>query len=121
MIRTSKTTIRPHSPSRFLLALVAMGSLVNLLPSASAQAATKEVIIGEIDFITVTNPGDHWSGGTIVVGGQTVIIPRNLLLDLPANRMTLAQFIQEDTSAQLYMKQAVERFLVDIRDKIKWG
>lgn len=95
MIRTSKTTIRPHSPSRFLLALLAMGSLVNLLPSASAQAATKEVITGEIDFITVTNPGDHWSGGTIVVGGQTVIIPRNLLLDLPANRMTLAQFIQE--------------------------
>lgn len=33
----------------------------------------------------------------------------------------LAQFIREDATAQLYMKQAVERFLVDIRDKIKWG
>ena len=33
----------------------------------------------------------------------------------------LAGFIQQDPRAQVYMKQEVERFLVAIRDQIKWG
>src|SRR5207245_4105815 len=37
-------------------------------------------------------PTDIFAGGTITVGTQQVIIPRNLLLELPANRITLWQF-----------------------------
>ncbi len=62
--------------------------LFQLTTSAAPQTA---LITGEIERITVTNPADVWSAGTIVVGGQNVIIPRNLLIDFPANRLTLAQ------------------------------
>ncbi len=33
----------------------------------------------------------------------------------------LAQIIQQDPRAQLYMKQEVERFITSIRDQLKWG
>ncbi|MBI4291812.1 MAG: tandem-95 repeat protein, partial [Betaproteobacteria bacterium] len=58
-------------------------------------AAVIAPIAGEIQFISLDTPGDHWSGGTIVVGGQNVIIPRNLLIDLPANRLTLQQLYEQ--------------------------
>ena len=58
-------------------------------------AATAAPLSGEIEHLSLTTPGDFWSGGTIVVGGQTVIIPRNLLLDLPANRLTLWELVNQ--------------------------
>ena len=61
-----------------------------------AQAAPSAVpILGEIEMITLNDNTDHYSGGTIVVGGQIVILPRNLLLDLPANRLTLKQLFEQ--------------------------
>ncbi|HZW35994.1 MAG TPA: hypothetical protein VFF01_03580, partial [Candidatus Deferrimicrobiaceae bacterium] len=39
----------------------------------------------------VDNPADVWSSGWMVVGKDNVIIPRNLLIELPANRLTLQQ------------------------------
>lgn len=60
-----------------------------------AAAATQALIMGEVDEISIDDPGDVWSRGTIVVGGQRVILPRNLLLDLPANRMSLQQFYEQ--------------------------
>ena len=59
--------------------------------TAQAQTASSAPITGEIERLTLTNPSDVWSGGTIVVGGQNIIIPRNLLIDFPANRLTLQQ------------------------------
>lgn len=59
--------------------------------TAQAQTATAAPITGEIERLTLTNPNDVWSGGAIVVGGQNIIIPRNLLIDFPANRLTLQQ------------------------------
>ena len=59
-------------------------------PSAHA-APVNALIVGEIDRITLNNPGDVWSGGVIVIGAENVIIPRNLLIDLPANRLSLQQ------------------------------
>jgi len=56
-------------------------------------------VTGEIQRITLNNASDHWSGGTITVGGVVVIIPRNLLIDLPANRVTLQQLYAEATAA----------------------
>lgn len=63
--------------------------------TAQAQTATSAPITGEIERLTLTNPNDVWSGGTIVVGGQNIIIPRNLLIDLPANRLTLQQIFTQ--------------------------
>lgn len=56
-------------------------------------------VTGEIQRITVNNASDHWSGGTITVSGTVVIIPRNLLIDLPANRVTLQQLYAEAPAA----------------------
>lgn len=52
-------------------------------------------ITGEIERIVLNDAGDVYSGGQMVVGGQNVIIPRNLLFDLPANRLTLQQLFSE--------------------------
>lgn len=69
--------------------------------SQSADAATVVPISGEIQRITLNTPGDHWSGGVIEIGGQAVIIPRNLLIDLPANRLTLQElFAQAPATCQ---------------------
>ena len=63
------------------------------LPAGTAQAQTASAapITGEIERLTLNSQKDPWSGGIIVVGGQNIIIPRNLLMDLPANRLTLNQ------------------------------
>ena len=67
-------------------------ALVPALPQFHASAASMTALItGEIERLTLNNPNDIWSGGTMVVGGQNVIIPRNLLMDLPANRLSLQQ------------------------------
>jgi len=80
----------------FLLALVLF-----LAGPGPARAAVQAPVTGEIEFITVNDPADHWSGGIIVVGGQNIIIPKNLLIDLPANRVTLQQLFVEAPAACL--------------------
>src|SRR5262245_37465341 len=72
-----------------------------LCPPGTAQTETGQLITGSIDYISVDNPLDVWSAGKMVVGGQLVIIPRNLLLDLPANRLTLQQLFAQAPPAAL--------------------
>ena len=70
-----------------------LGAMI-LLPFTSGTAAAApsiSVISGEIEQLTLNSPGDVWSGGWIRVGGQAVVLPRNLLIDLPANRLSLEQ------------------------------
>jgi len=67
-------------------------------PAAQAQVQMAPVS-GEIERIFINDKTDHWSGGEIVVGGQIVIIPRNLLIDLPANRLTLTQLFEQAPAA----------------------
>ena len=69
------------------------------LAPMGAQAATAVAISGEISRITLTTPGDYWSAGTLVISGQYVTIPRNLLIDLPANRLTLWQLFDQASVA----------------------
>ena len=90
-------SIPRSSRSRTTALCLAMG--LGLGVCMPAQSATQALINGEIQSMTLNNPGDHWSGGTIVVGGQNVIIPRNLLIDLPANRLTLQQIFGQAPSA----------------------
>jgi len=64
----------------------------------AAAAPTGTAITGEIERIFLDAPGDLYAGGQIVVGGHSVIVPRNLLLDLPANRITLQQLFAQAPS-----------------------
>jgi chitodextrinase len=79
-----------------ILWLVAVGSA-----PASAQIVGPYTvpINGEIERLTLNNAADVWSGGVMVVGGQNVTLPRNLLIDLPANRLTLQQIFAQAPSA----------------------
>ncbi|QPK63618.1 thrombospondin type 3 repeat-containing protein [Methylomonas sp. LL1] len=61
----------------------------------SAHSATNALIVGDIERLTLDDPNDHWSGGLLIVGGQSIILPRNLLIDLPANRLTLQQIFEQ--------------------------
>jgi len=80
--------------------------LAALTPATRAQVTTGELIAGTVDFISIDDPTDVWSGGTIVVSGQKVLIPRNLLIDLPANRLTLQQFFADAPPAALARNEA---------------
>lgn len=102
-ITRTSLSARSRRQARPLKALVAFGGLMLGLivvlggspARAQAPAAYNVPIIGEINRLTLNNAADVWSGGTIVVGGQNVILPRNLLIDLPANRLTLQQIFAQ--------------------------
>jgi hypothetical protein len=66
-------------------------ALVPIGTTAASAAPTVAMISGEIEQLTLNNPADVWSGGWVRVGGQYVVLPRNLLMDLPANRLSLQQ------------------------------
>jgi len=83
-----------HSEKSRLIALLVLAAL-----APSARAATNAPVSGEIQRITLDSPNDVWSGGTIVVGGQVITVPRNLLIDLPANRLTLQQIFARAPAA----------------------
>jgi len=70
---------------------VLLGMLMMAGYSTVSAAATSAPIVGEVQRIIVNDPTDIWSGGIIVAGGTNVIIPRNMVLELPANRLTLQQ------------------------------
>lgn len=75
-------------------------ALAGGLAFGTANAApTRAPIVGEIEHISLNDPADHWSGGVIVVAGKSIILPRNLLLDLPANRLTLKQLFDQAPAA----------------------
>jgi len=73
--------------------------------AAQAKARpTGQLILGEIESVTVTNLDDPSSGGVIVVKGKRITIPDNLSIGLPAGRMTLRNLVldgpKECTSLQ---------------------
>lgn len=81
------------------IALLSM-SLIGYLWSAQSHAAPINApVSGEIEKITINDVNDHWSGGVIVAGGQNIIVPKNILIDLPANRVTLQQLFTEATAS----------------------
>jgi len=60
-----------------------------------ANGATGNGLVGEIEKMTIVDPADPYSAGTMTILGQEVIVPRNMLLDLPANRLTLQQLFDQ--------------------------
>ncbi len=64
-------------------------------PGEATLGVTGASVSGEIEFIAADDPTDLFSAGTMVISGQAWIIPRNLLIDLPANRLTLTQLLEQ--------------------------
>lgn len=90
------------SPTNYRMLLMLFAFLLLLGPrTAQAQTASAAPITGEIERLTLNSQTDPWSGGVMVVGGQNIIIPRNLLADLPANRLTLNQIFAQAPPACL--------------------
>ncbi|PYU34520.1 MAG: hypothetical protein DMG28_05640, partial [Acidobacteria bacterium] len=78
-----------------LVALLTFGWGASAAQAQKTPGVTQVTVTGTITLITTDaplSPTDIYQGGTITVGTQQVIIPRNLLLELPANRLTLWQF-----------------------------
>jgi hypothetical protein len=67
--------------------------------SGQSSAALGNDLGGEVERISVDDPTDRWSRGTMVVAGQNIIIPRNMVIDLPANRQTLQELFANAPSA----------------------
>ena len=83
-----------------LVSAAILGAFVMATCSNQASAvALKNTVSGEVERITVLDPTDRWSRGTMVVAGQNVIIPRNMVIDLPANRLTLQELFVNAPSA----------------------
>ncbi len=74
-------------------------TLLTLSAVTPASAAVLTNVGGEVERIIVDNPTDTWSRGTIVVSGRNIIIPANMVIDLPANRLTLQQLFVNAPSA----------------------
>ena len=88
-----KLFVRSHRRGLAALMAALLGAtLVAAVSTGTAWAApASSLITGEIEQLTLNTPGDVWSGGWIRIAGQPVVLPRNLLLDLPANRLSLQQ------------------------------
>lgn len=99
MTRDSLPTVfykRPgtHNRSTMALALLLIIGMGNrAIAQGGGQIAAP--VVGTIEAISIDDPNDVWSGGLIVVGGQTVIIPRNVVLQLPANFLSLQQLFAQ--------------------------
>jgi hypothetical protein len=70
----------------FLWVYALLGGIARALP-----VQTMAPIVGEIERISITTPGNVWSGGMMTVGGQDVILPANLLINLPNDYQSLQQ------------------------------
>lgn len=72
------------------------GAVLFCALSVNVQAASTAVeITGEIERLTLDDPADVYSGGVMIVAGTQVILPKNLLIDLPANRLSLQQIFTQ--------------------------
>jgi len=85
------------------VALAALAAVSVPLSAPAAQVTAGVVtgtrISGSIDLLELDDPNDVWSGGRMVVNGQVVLIPRNLVLQLPANWLTLQQLFDQAPAA----------------------
>ena len=73
------------------------------------------ILIGGIESAAVADAQDRWSVGTIkLVCGTNVIIPGNLIIDLPANRMTLQEFCNREPGQQPGACELLSYYVVEI-------
>ena len=66
---------------------------------------TGVTITGEIQNIKVSEPSNPWSVGTITVSGIDVVIPANLVIQMPVQRYTLQELFSSAPSACKAVRQ----------------
>jgi len=78
--------------------MVALAASMTMRPQAQTPAAGGAApfdVIGFIDAATMTPEADGFSGGgTVTVNGQTIIVPKNTLLQMPAFALTWQELFQ---------------------------
>lgn len=80
--------------------LLTAGMLMLLGREARAQATQAPIFVAEIESFTLDPAcADDFCSATLVAGGETVIIPANVLIDLPANRMSAKQIFDQSPAA----------------------
>ena len=57
-------------------------------PQTTLQSVSPFQLTGFIQKATLDNPSDTFSGGTMMVNGHLVVVPRNTLFQMPATAMT---------------------------------
>jgi hypothetical protein len=62
-----------------------------------ANGETGSILIGKIQTITLDDPASRWTGALLTLqSGARIILPQNLNLDLPANRLTIQEFCSQE-------------------------
>jgi PKD repeat protein len=90
------------NPRSLLRLAVSLGvALASALITTAQSPATGVLVTGRIDLLNIDQPDDPWSSGTMVVAGQVVILPRNLVIQLPANWLSLQQIFEQAPPAAL--------------------
>jgi|APSaa5957512493_1039668.scaffolds.fasta_scaffold00377_4 VCBS repeat-containing protein len=69
--------------------IFAAGAAQGQVSESPPPTAQGVVVLGEIEHIFVDDMQDMYSAGWIIADGTAVRVPANLLIDTPANRMTL--------------------------------
>ncbi|MEE2882874.1 MAG: Ig-like domain-containing protein [Planctomycetota bacterium] len=83
------------APTNFLALVVtlatciASGTAFSQVADHPAPTSQAVVVLGEIENIFVDDMDDMFSAGWIIADGTAVRIPSGLLIDLPANRLTI--------------------------------
>jgi len=74
---------------------LALAVLAAFLPAATAWSQTSGgtgfEIIGRIQSLTLNNPADVLSGGTVVVNNISIVIPRNTIITMPGTFLSLGE------------------------------
>lgn len=64
---------------------------------AGANGETGAIYMGYVHDVVLDDATSRWSGATLTLeGGATIIVPRNLNVDLPANRLTIQEFCEQE-------------------------
>jgi hypothetical protein len=82
-----------------LLSIMLVTGLLSTVQAAPTLVSGGLGSMGEIESLKVNNDNGVYSSGVMVVGGVEMIIPKNMLIDLPANRLSLKQIFDQAPAA----------------------
>ena len=80
--------------------ILALSGVLLASGHARAEATQAPVFLAEIEsFKLPPGCGEDFCTATLVVAGETIVLPANLLIDLPANRLTAKQIFDQAPAA----------------------
>jgi len=79
----------------WLLSSLLLTTLLYAQTGRGPGGETSALIVGTVDSLVLDNAADIYSSGTMIVGGTEIVLPANLLIDEPANRLTLQQIFAQ--------------------------